>query len=458
MALLVVLVLVFVVAGSSASFIWFMNQQQARAGARYRSAAAMSAAEAGVYRVLSILEAVTPDRSSSGQVWRPGTLSETLPVGTFEGRFTVSVADDVDGAVLITSAGEVAGITRRLRARVYLASPALLTALYGASLVRFDRPPASMVILPYGAGVGDRPWIHIAVGRGIVFASTDVSINDSSAMVGADPGPADAPEGSRSATRLPIPGPVRLLLARGAELTMGPEPLRVDVQQLRVMGVRIEGAVLRAEGLPVLPDVNRIYFQALARRNTANAALNEAAGKYVGDEDLALKADSLYAQEQFERLQVYLQSGLQPARFQGVLYVKGPVAVPDGQQITIADGALITEGLLRLGQGAGLRVTHTAATRTLPGIIVLDGALLVTRQARLLAHGLVYVDRVIDLWAGSHLDVVGAVMGNDRGLSFRNLGATVLIRYDPAVLGTPGLRTPAGAPLLAWVAAWEELP
>ncbi len=458
MALLVVLLLLAVVAGSSASFIWFMNQQQARAGARYRSAAAMSAAEAGVYRVLSILEAVTPDRSSSGQVWRPGTFSETLLVGTFEGRFTVSVADDVDGAVLITSAGEVARITRRLRARVYLASPALLTALYGASLVRFERPPASMVILPYGAGVGDRPWIHIAVGRGIVFASTDVSINDSSAMVGADPGPADAPEGGRSATRLPTPGPVRLLLARGAELTMGPEPLRVDVQQLRVMGVRIEGAVLRAERLPVLPEVDRSYFQALARRNMANAALNAAAGKYVGDEDLALKGDSLYAQEQFERLQVYLQSGLQPARFQGVLYVKGPVAVPDRQQIAIADGALITEGLLRIGEGAGLRVTHTAATRTLPGLIVLDGALLVTRQARLLAHGLVYVNQVIDLWAGSHLDVVGAVIGNDRGLSFRNLGATVLIRYDPAVLGTPGLRAPAGAPLIAWVAAWEELP
>jgi hypothetical protein len=89
---------------------------------------------------------------------------------------------------------------------------------------------------------------------------------------------------------------------------------------------------------------------------------------------------------------------------------------------------------------------------------VLDGALLLTQQAQLRAHGLVYVNRVIDLWAGSHLDVVGAVIGNDHGLSFRNLGATVLIRYDPAVLGTPGLRAPAGASLIAWVAAWEELP
>ena len=155
---------------------------------------------------------------------------------------------------------------------------------------------------------------------------------------------------------------------------------------------------------------------------------------------------------------MYLQAGLRPARFQGVIYVKGSVVLPDRQQIVIADGALITEGAFRLGRGAELQVMHSAATRTLPGIIVLDGALLITQQARLRAHGLVYARRIIDLWDGAHLDVVGAVAGSDRGLSFRNLGASVVIRYDPAVLGTPGLRLTSGTPAVAWVAAWEEFP
>ena len=34
----------------------------------------------------------------------------------------------------------------------------------------------------------------------------------------------------------------------------------------------------------------------------------------------------------------------------------------------------------------------------------------------------------------------------------------IVIRYDPAVLGTPGLRVPVDAPVIAWVARWEELP
>ncbi len=55
-------------------------------------------------------------------------------------------------------------------------------------------------------------------------------------------------------------------------------------------------------------------------------------------------------------------------------------------------------------------------------------------------------------------DIVGAALSADRGLSFRNVAATVVIRYDPAVLGTPGLHVAADAPVVAWVAAWEELP
>jgi hypothetical protein len=458
MALLAVLVLLLLVAGSSASFIWFMSQQQTWAGARHRSAAAALAAEAGVHRALSILETGTQEGSSTGPSWRPAAYSDTLSVGSFQGRFTLSLADDADGAVLVTSAGQVAGVTRRLRARIYLASPVLLAALYGNSFVRFERPRARMVILPYSAGVGGSPWIHIAAGKGITFASANVSINAPSETFEASPGPVDTPEGGGDAARLPAPGPIRLLLARNAELSMGQPAQRVDVQQLRVMGIRIDGEALRTTTLPAPPEIDRAYFQTLARLNAANANLNAGAGKHAGDEELGRKRDSLYTQGQFERLQTYLQSGLQPTGLRGVIYVGGGVTLFDQQQITITDGALITEGMLRLGVGAGLQVTHSAATRRLPGIIVLDGALLVTQRARARAHGLVHADRLIDLWESAYLDVVGAVVGADRALSFRNLSGTSIIRYDPAVLGTPGLRAANGSPAVVWVASWEELP
>ena len=459
MALLAVLLILLIITGSSASFIWFMNQQQTRAGTRFRSAAAMAVAEAGVHRALSILESVAPD-GTPGRFWRPAAHSEILPVATLEGRFTLSAADEAGGAIAITSAGEVGGVTRRLRARVYLASPALLVALYGTSLVRIERPPAAIAIVPYGSAIEDRPWVHIAAGRGIGFGATDVSINNPAVAMEPGPGPVLPPPGKDDASGLPIAGPVRLLLARAADLTIGPEHQRVDVQQLRVMGVRIEGVTLRTEALPRLPQPQRAFFQAQAAANTSNANVNESAGKYLGLEDLARKRDSVYSQEHFEQLQAFLDTGPQgPRGLQGWIYVRGGVSLSERQQLAIADGVLVTEDTLRLSNGATLEITHSAATRTLPGIIVLDnGGLIVAHKARLRAHGLVFVSRIVDVWEGARVDIVEALLGSDPVLSFRNLGARVLIRYDPAVLGTPGLRVPDDAPVVAWVAAWEELP
>ncbi len=459
MALLAVLLILLAIALSSASFIWFMNQQQTRAGTRHRSAAAAAAAEAGVYRAMSILESVAPDGRSPGRTWRPSGYTETHPVGPLEGRYTVSLTDEPDGAVVITSVGEVTGVARRLRARVFLASPALLAALYGASFIRLEQPPAAAFILPYGAGIGDRPWIHIAAGQGIWFGTANVSINDPSQKIEAAPGPVDGPSGASGATAPGRPGPVRLLLARGAELLVTEERRRVDVDQLRGMGIYVEGVTLRAEAFPSPPVVSRDYYQARAAANTSNAALHKAAGEFLGDPALARKRDSRYSPAEFAQVLAYLKMGLRPPRLQGVLYIAGGLVLSDDQRVQIADGALITEGTVHLRRGASLEVTHAASTRTLPGIIALDGgALLVTQGARLRAHGLVYASRVIDIGEGSRVDIVGSALSNDRGLSFRNVGATVIIRYDPAVLGTPGLRAAGDAPVVAWVAAWEELP
>lgn len=457
MALLAVLIILLVVTGSSASFIWFMNQQQTRAGARFRSAAALAVAEAGVHRVLSILESVAPDGGTPGRAWRPAAHVETFPVGTLEGRFSLSLTDETGGAILVTSVGEVAGVTRRLRAWVYLASPALLAAVHGASFVRLETQPAATVIMRYGAGTANRPWVHVAAGRGVWFGGTDVSINDPSRAFEPGPGPVDAPGGANSATTPPAPGPARLLLPRGVHLLIGQgDP--VDIQQLRVMGIRLEEAVMRTEVLPRGPEVNRAFFQSEASANTSNAGLNAAAGKYAGDADLVRKRDSFYSQQQFARLQRYLRNRVQAPRLQGVIYVRGRVTLVERQQLHIAEGALLTEGTLQLRQSAALEVTHSAATRTLPGIIVMDnGALFLAKDAHLRVHGVVYVNGAIELRERTRVDLVGAMLSNDPGISFRSLG-TVVIRYDPAVLGTPGLRVAEDAPVVAWVAAWQESP
>ena len=123
MALLAALVILIAVGGSSASFIWYMNQQQTRVGHRLRSVAALGMADAGLQRALSILEGVAPD-GSSGRDWRPAGYTETLSIGALEGRFTISLSDDPEGAVVMDSVGEVAGVTRRVRARITLAPPA----------------------------------------------------------------------------------------------------------------------------------------------------------------------------------------------------------------------------------------------------------------------------------------------------------------------------------------------
>ncbi|MDR7520513.1 MAG: hypothetical protein QN131_13240 [Armatimonadota bacterium] len=225
------------------------------------------------------------------------------------------------------------------------------------------------------------------------------------------------------------------------------------------MGVYVEGVVIREAVLLVLPEVDRAYYRMLAAANTANARLNEAAGRHAGDLDLAAKRDSLYSRNEFERVLAYLRAARLPGIFRGVVYLQAGLYLDDGQQLQIADGALIAESTVYLGRGASLQITHSGSTRTLPALLVLDGGGLVTTLgARLRAHGLVYANRSIDIGRDARLDVVGAVLGADPEFSVRNFGGDAVVRYDPAVLGTPGLKVPDDAPVVAWVAAWEEVP
>jgi hypothetical protein len=291
----------------------------------------LAVAEAGVHRALAILESVAPDGRTPGRAWRPLRYVEQLPSsGSLEGRFTLALSDEPGGAIVVTSTGEVGGVQRRLRARVFLASPALLAALFGASFVRLEGPPAATFILPYDAGIGDRLWIHIAAGRAVWFATSNISINEPSGTFDVGPGPVDGPAARAGSPVPPRLGSVRFLLAQGAELLFGQDQQRVDVDQLRAAGVYIEGDVLRSETLPTLPAIDQEYYRTLAAANNANARLNQAAGKFVGDADLANKLNSLYSPREFQLIQTYLKAGLQPPRLSGVIYISSSSASANG--------------------------------------------------------------------------------------------------------------------------------
>lgn len=455
--LLGVLILALIITGSSVSFIWFMNQQQSRAGGRYRSLVALHVAEAGVHRAVGVLEYGTLDGRISGRDWRPTRYTETVQVGPWEATFTLSVDEEPDGTRIVTSLGEVAGVSRRIRARVRLTSPVLLAALAGPGYIKLDGPPSATFILPYGTGAAILPWVHLMAGRAVWFSSSDVLINSSRVTLTTAPGPADA--ATARAGGWDSAAAIRVRLARDAILSAGGPEHPVDASQLRAFGMPIQDVVAGSLSLPAFPEVDREALHALAAANRQNVAINSTAGRYAGDGALERKAGSDYTGAEFVRVLSYLAAERKPSPLRGVIYVHGTVMIPAGVHVEIAEGALITESTVHIGWAAGLTISHSAATRTLPGLVALDqGRLIVAPRGSLRAHGLVYANRAIEVGEGATFDVVGAVLGNDPGMSFRTSATLTVIRYDPAVLGTQGLLTPIIGPLVAWISSWEEVP
>ncbi len=456
--LLGVVVLIIAVTASAVTFVWYMNQQQTRSGARYRAAAALNVADAGVHRALAALESQAPDGRLPGRGWRPQGYQEAVQVGPLAGRFVLSMSEESGGARVITSAGEVGGVVRRIRVRAYLASPALLAALNGAGIVKIDAPPATTLLLPYGTATANRPWVHMMAGRAVWFSTAGASVNDPEAHVAFSPGPVDAAADQGKGVIKPTALPLRIVLPRDAILSVGGADQTADVTQLRAFGVSIQD-VVRTEVMPESPTIDRGYYLSLAAANRANAAVNREAGLISGDHALEQKAGSDYSGAEFVRVLDHLAAEQYRPRLRGVIYVHGSVTLPEGARVIIEDGTLITESTVHLSRRAKLSVIHSSASRTLPGLMVQDlGALNLAPEAQLHVHGLVYVNRAIEVGEQATFDVVGAVVGNNPGISFRAYAAAVIIRYDPAVLGTPGLLIPEQGPVVVWIASWEEVP
>lgn len=204
------------------------------------------------------------------------------------------------------------------------------------------------------------------------------------------------------------------------------------------MGIQADAHAIHVDEFPQPPEVDGALYRAWAAANAMNADLNETPAGYLKSRELTGKRDSLYTAIQFAQLLSYLSTGRHLPRLHGVVYATGGVALPAGRALWIIDGTLITEGTVQISRGASLEIVHSAATRTLPGLIAVNrGALAISPQARLRVHGLVFTDQVIDLSEGARMDITGSVLSNDAKTSLLNFAASVVIRYDPAVWARP---------------------
>jgi hypothetical protein len=432
---LVVMMIIQVVAWA---FLSSVNVEQRLAGGSVRGLAALYLAEAGVQKALRLLEVGATE---------PLPYRQALGAGAF----TIEALEPLPGGTTaIVAAGEVGGTRRRLRVLTRVGPEALAYGMYAQGILGFAGQ-ARTYVLPFRMSTARR-GSELAAGVEVRFDGPRVALN--------------AFRGQRLALREGQIGDAALLQANGAEaapvlvdlVLTGPAQLVSGIshravsledlrQQVPALGVRR----VRARPALVAPAVDLGLYKTLAEANTANAAINAAAGLVSAEPELRGKTHSRYTLEEFEAILAYLRQ--RPARtLQGVLFVDSDIVLEEGDRVAIMDGALVVEGDIDIAEGARLEIRHGRTGRTLPGIIAWgQGTIQIEPDAAVVVDGLVLAEWDVRVGAGT-LDVVGAVAG--RNILMRD--GTVVVRYDSGVLATVGLRrTGVGR---AEPLAWQEIP
>ncbi|MGQ0571577.1 MAG: pilus assembly PilX family protein [Armatimonadota bacterium] len=439
-ALLMVVVVMLILQMFAGVFLARVSFEQRLAGGSTRSLAALYLAEAGLQKALWVLE-------EGKDLTLP--YQEALGVGTF----AIEALEHLPGGLIsVVVRGDAANVRRRLRVLARAGPPALAYGVYGQHSLRFDGR-ARTYLLPFRAGGGDcRCAGNLAASGEVRFESPHVLLNtfhgsrlplrdgtiDDYALLGS------------SAVVDPAQGLVDLVLAGGARLTSGIAHKPIELEELRryvgELGIR------RLKVRPALqgPSFEVDQYRALAEANTANTLLNRAAAEAGGAAGLRVKPHSRYIAEEFETVLDYLKGGPRRA-LQGVVFVEGDVDLVEGDKLIIADGALVVEGDIVIGPGARLEVHHGPTARTLPGVVAWGKAAIdIEEEAVAVVDGLVLTDGDVVVFAGI-LDVIGAVTARN----FVTKNGTVVVRYDAAVLATPGFQKIGKG--LAVPVSWQEL-
>ncbi len=453
-----VLGVLLVIAIISVAFASLVSVRQRLAGHRYRVLVARYLAEGAVEQALWALE-----NDAQNHIAVDG-VTHIQAGGILEGKFSVEkIRDEGKGLVSILASGEVGGVLRRVRTTARL-SPRILTyALFGNRLIRLEGSEARTYVIPAYPSSACVEGGHLGTSGEIWFRNPGASVNEfTGAVLPLREGdrPDHALVEAAATAEQPNSKLGKLTLAGGAVLTIGEAHLPTDARGLRANNIWMGMEVLSIRDSQVLPVVDHDMLRALAQASVANAEINEA----VGDQTwpaLRMKRDSVYEQEDFRHIIQYL-AGVPSKPLKGPIYVKGTVTVPEDTIIQLLDGFLAVEGSLTIRAGGHLEVRHSSSSRTFPGIVTMMGEarpLIVQQRGVLIVDGLVYAGGPFDADQGSIIDIVGALMGADARLSIRNHNATLVIRYDPSVLGTVALIRPPGTTnMVAEIVSWEEVP
>lgn len=445
-ALVLVLVVMFILQIAAWAFLSRMNVEQRFAGGSTRSLAAFYLAEAGLQKVLWGLEQWPPEVPTNGE---PLPHQEALG----SGMFAVEALEHLPGGLIsIVVRGEAAGTVRRLKALVRAGPEALAYGLYGQHTVAFDGQ-VRVYLLPSQARGSGRRLGHLAAGGEVRFDSRWATLN---AFRGLRLSLRDRtfPDSSllgSSADTDPDSGLVDIVLAGEAQLRSGTphEPVTLEDLRRQIGGVGVRRVRTRT-ALPV-PLIDAANYRAWAEANTANAAINAAAGVAGAESGFRPKAHSRYSEDEFEAILDFLRD--RPKRpLHGIVFVEGDVILDEREGLTIIDGALVVNGNIEIGPGARLEVRHSDTTRALPGIIAWgEGTLQIRKEAVATIDGLILAGKDVQIDAGV-LDVMGAVVTGN----FLSQDGIAVIRYNSAVLATVGLRRVGKG--VAELLSWQELP
>ncbi len=454
-ALIPVLGLLGVLTVVAWAFVSWMNTEQRLAGDAYRRTAALYLAEGGMEKAVWYLTHQAPDGSGGG-TWRPVNYEEVLGAG----RFVIEeIKEDPASVLAITVRGETATVVRRIRRVVRIAPRALGFGLFGGDVV-FAGNARTYVVPHYDRHIRQR--LGDAGAFGEVWFERSVQFND---LDGQTVQLRDGPAPDYALFEIlnwPVPSDhlrevlADLVLVGEAGLIVGNKewPLR-ELSGLAIEAPGVHARALRRDAEVSMPSVDLEIYRGLARENAANAALNETVGERALDRILSKKRDSLYTQEQFERILGYFEGrrreGVEP-RLTGLVFVEGMVRIT--QELRIEEGALVVYGSLNVTEKARLEVRHGLISAALPGVVVSgDGGMIrLGRDSVLIADGLVFASIGIEV-SSARMDVKGAVLARQ---GFLNDNGLVIIRYAPDVLRAAGVsRTDH---VLLRPLSWQELP
>lgn len=422
------------------TFLARMHLQHRLAGGQLQALAARYVAEGGVAKAMWYLENRAPDGSDNAS-WRPHGYGEELQANGLHGRYILEI-DDVPGeAVAITSWGEVGPARRGVRVIVKVSPRALGYALFGGGPVTVEGQRAKLALAgPEEDGCVPRTLAGLNAEFWFRTRGSTLTLISSCAE----------------------PKPVaRLGIANLDRLTVGDLHQPAGIDRLQSFGVHIVNAdqvATKRIAPEALPSLDADTFRHGAAANPANTALNHAVGRAFAWPSLLDKSDSLYTAEEFSLVLRYLRGRNVPMA--GAVFAAGPATIPADAPLTILDGFLAMDGGLTVAPGGSLTVRHQRRGQLLPGLLTVTretyAPIVVGERARVAVDGLVLAQGVIEVREGATVDVAGAIVATDSDYGLLLHDASLTVRYDPAVAGTPGIVARTG-PRKVVALNWHEV-